>query len=392
MGPLEVVLSLLLQAEEVVDVPGEKLKIPLVRVPVEGTSIRPYAIAKYETTWKDFNQFYQEDSLEKRIVDGITRPSTGKSYFGQVQTPDVLLEEKRPAINMTWHIGMAYCDYLTAKTGQKFRLPTDAEWEHAARAGEKGAGPAKLDEAAWHQGNSGERTALPGKSKPNAWGLHDMLGNVWELVLEPAEPGRYLPVYRGGAWNVPAAETSYALRKTLPPSWFDADPNRPRSVWWLTNDFSQGFRVARVGDAEAVKASTAYAPKVEVKIAGNAPRKVVHPKAEGEKKPREDVYRAATVEVRNGGDRAIEELELWVYFLTPKGEPHLLEKEGGNKPNRPNYSWAHLVMAGGAHAATAKALGPGETRTLDVDVPETYDDPAFVNPRALGAQVRWIRF
>ena len=129
----------------------------------------------------------------------------------------------------------------------------------------------------------------------------------------------------------------------------------------------------------------------EVKVLKDAPRKVVHPKAEGEKRAREDSYRAATVDVRNAGDRTIEELELWVYFLNAKGEPHFLEKEGSNKPARPNYTWAHPVMAGGAHPATSKPLAPGESRTLDVDVPETFDDPAWVNPRALGAQVRWVR-
>jgi sulfatase modifying factor 1 len=394
MGPLEVALLLLLpQAaprEEVVDVPGEKLKVPLVQVPVEGTTLRPYAIAKYETTWKDFNQFYREDVQEPRIIDGITRPSVGKSYFGQVQTPEVLLEDKRPAINMSWHIGMAYCDYLSAKTGLKFRLPTEAEWERAARAGDAAAAP-DLDATAWHAGNSQEKTSPPGKAKPNAWGVHDTLGNVWELVLEPAEPGKYLPVYRGGAWNTPKAQTSYALRRSLPPDWFSADPNRPRSVWWLTNDFSQGFRVARVGDAEAVKASMSYAPKVDVKVTGHVERRIVHPKREDEKRPREDVYRAATLEVRNGGDRTIEELELWVYFLNQKGKPHFLEKEGGNKPNRPNYTWAHPVMAGGAHPATAKPLGPGESRTFTVDVPDTDDHPAYVDKDKIAAEVRWVR-
>jgi hypothetical protein len=387
-------LLLLLQAaprEEVVEVPGEGLKISLVHVPVEGTSLRPYALAKYETTWKEFLQFYQEESQEKRIIDGITRPSVGKSYFGQVQCPEVLLEDAKPAINLRWHSASAYCDYLTAKTGRKFRLPTDAEWEHAARAGEKGAAPAALDAVAWHRGNSGERTHRPGESKPNAWGLHDLLGNVWELVLEPAEPSRLLPVYRGGAWNVPAAETTFGLRRPLPTEWCAADPNRPRTVWWLTDDFSQGVRVACVGDAKEMEASTAYIPKVEVKMVGHAVRRVRLPKKEGEKGVAEEIFRTATVEVRNSGDRTVEELELWVYFLDPKDLPHFLEKEGANKPNRPNYTWAHPVMASSSHAAAAPPLGPGEARSFDIDVPETGDDAAFVNPNRMGAQVRWAR-
>jgi len=112
---------------------------------------------------------------------------------------------------------------------------------------------------------------------------------------------------------------------------------------------------------------------------------------EGEKRGREDIYRAATLEVRNGGDQTIEELELWVYFLDPKGRPHFLEKEGGNKPNRPNYTWAHPVMGGGSHPATAKPLAPGETRTLVVDVPDTDDHPDYVDKNRIDAQVRWVR-
>jgi len=75
VGALEVALSILLQAaprEEAVEVPGEKLKIALVHVPVEGTSIRPYAIAKHETTWKDFLAFYRGDSEKRKSFQVVS--------------------------------------------------------------------------------------------------------------------------------------------------------------------------------------------------------------------------------------------------------------------------------------------------------------------------------
>lgn len=382
-------MVILLQAaprEEVVEVPGEKLKLALVHVPVEGTSIRPFAIAKHETTWKEFLAFYRGDS-EKRIIDGITRPSLGMAFFGQVQCPDYLLEDKKPAINLTWHAAMAYADFLTAKTGRKFRLPTDAEWEHAARAGEKGA-----TGDGWHLANSGNRTHVPGESKANAWGLHDALGNVWEVVLEPRAPGELKAVYRGGAWNSPAAELAYGLRQPVRVEWFGADPNRPRSVWWLTSEFCQGMRVACVSDVAGWAASTAYAPKVAVRILKDAEKRVALSKEDREKvlSKGDEIFRTLTIEVRNGGDAVIEELELQAFFLDPKGEPHLLEKEGSNKPARPNFTWAHPVMAGSLHAAAAKPLGPGESRTFEIDVPETFDEPN-VNPKAFGARVTWVR-
>ncbi|MEU3688341.1 formylglycine-generating enzyme family protein [Streptomyces narbonensis] len=83
-----------------------------------------------------------------------------------------------------------------------YRLPTEAEWEHACRAGTTEARYGPLDEIAWHRGNSGERLHETGGRRPNAWGLHDMLGNVWEWcwdVYDAEVYGSYR-VLRGGGW------------------------------------------------------------------------------------------------------------------------------------------------------------------------------------------------
>ncbi|MFE5729681.1 formylglycine-generating enzyme family protein [Streptomyces sp. NPDC056528] len=83
-----------------------------------------------------------------------------------------------------------------------YRLPTEAEWEHACRAGTTEARYGPLDDIAWHRGNSGERLHEVRGRRPNAWGLHDMLGNVWEWCWDLYDPEVYgtYRVLRGGGW------------------------------------------------------------------------------------------------------------------------------------------------------------------------------------------------
>ena len=131
------------------------------------------------------------------------------------------------------------------------------------------------------------------------------------------------------------------------------------------------------GGVDAVRASAAYAPMVDLRILKDAPVFA---------RPTINHFRKVTVEARNGGERAIEELEVQVYFLDPRGRPHRVEVDGASPPGRPNYTWAYPVIAG------TRPLGPGETRVFDVDVPETSDSPAAVKFDAFGAQVTWVRF
>ena len=129
--------------------------------------------------------------------------------------------------------------------GHVYRLPTEAEWEYAARAGTSGVRHGELGEIAWYKENSGERTHPVGQKQANAWGLHDMLGNVWELVGDwsdeyPSGPvtdprGPWLGVYRmarGGSWyNNPRGVRS-AARIVPPPG---------------VRDVGIGFRLVRTG-------------------------------------------------------------------------------------------------------------------------------------------------
>ena len=86
---------------------------------------------------------------------------------------------------MSWDDAQEFIWSLNGRAGgSRYRLPTGAEWEYAARGGTVGDRYGNLDAIAWYGGNSGDRTQPVGQKAPNAWGLHDMLGNVWEWVQD----------------------------------------------------------------------------------------------------------------------------------------------------------------------------------------------------------------
>jgi len=144
----------------------------------------------------------------------------------------------RPVEQVSWEEAVEYCRKLTAKQraegilpgGWEWRLPTEAEWEYAARAGTTGARHGELDAIAWYGGNSGSQTHPVKEKAPNAWGLYDMLGNVWEWcsdwhgdyptgsVIDPAGPGSGSGrVDRGGSWNFVARNARSAFRSRNDP-------------------------------------------------------------------------------------------------------------------------------------------------------------------------------
>ena len=131
---------------------------------------------------------------------------------------------------------MAFCERLSAEEGKTYRLPTEAEWEYACRAGNTtrysfGDDPASLGEYAWYNRNSDGKTHPVGEKKPNAWGLHDMHGNLWEWcadwhglyaseeVSDPSGPetGSYR-MYRGGCWSSTARYCGSSSRNWLEPA------------------------------------------------------------------------------------------------------------------------------------------------------------------------------
>src|SRR5262245_50518635 len=366
--------------KESVQVPGTKVTFEVVKIP-GGPGVRPFSIATREVTWAEYNVYFAEgDEVRRKAgLDGGTRPTMAKSYFGQVQVPNDFLADPRPVTNVRWHGANGYCQWLTKHTGRVFRLPTEKEWELAARAGETGAAPAALDAVAWHQGNSGKKTHDVGGLKPNAFGLYDMLGNVWEYCLEVDRTAGFDPVVRGGSWKTPASEVGFASRRTIPAEWFTADCVTPRSVWWLgSNQAEQGFRVVCVAGFAEGKEREAAAAKIGLQIQGNEDFEATIGKER-------DFFCRLKVEVKNGTEKTIEELEIRAYYLTPKGTAHLVDKEV-TKPGRATFANHWPVLPSSAFAGPHTApLKPGETRAFTVVLPQSFDTDEEVQYRKFGS-------
>jgi formylglycine-generating enzyme required for sulfatase activity len=220
----------------------------------------------HEVTWDSYLMFMFADQAKETdhpdaIVDALSRP-TGphlEMSFGRGNNGF-------PAISMTQHAANKYAEWLSAKTGEYYRLPTEAEWEYACRADSAtGIPPAQLGDYAWFVTNSPTATFSGGTyhpigtKKPNAWGLYDMLGNVMEWTLDQYTPyanaeaenpwvrstTSYPHAVRGGSWHDEAARVSCTVRVASQAAWKMLDPQLPKSVWYMTNAQWLGFRLIR---------------------------------------------------------------------------------------------------------------------------------------------------
>jgi formylglycine-generating enzyme required for sulfatase activity len=196
-------------------------------------------------------------------ADAVTRPSP--PYEDPAHG---MADEGHPAVGMTRWAALHYARWLSLKTGQLFRLPTEAEWEYVCRAGvptEAATGlPDDLGAVAWYDANSGGAYHRVGTRAPDALGIHDLLGNVAEWVLdgyaadayarlpeaEPAtdplagHPARGRGLVRGGAFDDPPERLRCAERFPETPAWKRRDPQVPKSRWWNTDSPHVGFRLA----------------------------------------------------------------------------------------------------------------------------------------------------
>lgn len=147
-------------------------------------------------------QYADVTGLRPGSAHGDRLPVEGVSWRDAVRFCNALSEREdlAPAYHLPPDADADGVEWDTSADG--YRLPTEAEWEHACRAGTTGARYGRLDDIAWHRGNSDERLHEVGGKQQNAWGLHDMLGSVWEWCWDLYDPEVYgtYRVLRGGGW------------------------------------------------------------------------------------------------------------------------------------------------------------------------------------------------
>jgi formylglycine-generating enzyme required for sulfatase activity len=242
------------------DAPGAKPD----EQPVHQVKLDPFWMQTQEVTWDAYLMFMFADQARERehpdaLVDALSRPTAPhlEMSFGRGNNGF-------PAISMTQHAANKFAQWLSAKTGEFYRLPTEAEWEYACRAGGDPA-PKPLDEYAWYKKNSPQGAFSSGTyhavgtKKPNAWGLYDILGNVMEWTADqyapysaaaqqnPTVPSKtaYPHAVRGGSWNDDEAAVTCTARVKTDASWKRQDPQLPKSVWYMTDAQWLGFRLVR---------------------------------------------------------------------------------------------------------------------------------------------------
>ncbi len=272
------------------ELPGSLLKVNMVAIPSgsfnmgspvsekgrkedEGPqrkmNIEGFWMSSHEITWELYNLFLQ------RELDNIAFVEKGKEVEKKVDavtgatTPYVDMSlgmgtgKNLPIGNVTQLGASKFCEWLSAITGNFYRLPTEAEWEYAARAGTADVysfdNDDSIEEYAWFSDNSGATYHEIGKKKPNPWGLYDMYGNVAEWTLDQYNANTYTEstslyiqvekeypaVIRGGSYKDSPEMLRSASRAFSKPVWKQRDPQFPKSKWWHTDAPFVGFRIIR---------------------------------------------------------------------------------------------------------------------------------------------------
>jgi formylglycine-generating enzyme required for sulfatase activity len=225
--------------------------------PQHKVHVDAFWMQSHEVTWDEFHLFmFANEANEKpgqdKTVDAISRPT-----HPYVEMSFGMGIEGYPAISMTQHAANKYAEWLSAKTGEFYRLPTEAEWEYACKAG--GTEKAPLGDVAWYAANSTAKYQKVAAKKPNAFGLFDMLGNVSEWTLDQlapysaasqtnpwVPPTKPYPIsVRGGNWNDPPEILTCESRLGSDASWKEQDPQLPKSIWYETDAPWLGFRLVR---------------------------------------------------------------------------------------------------------------------------------------------------
>ncbi len=240
--------------------------------PQTQVEVEPFWMGRCEVSWAEFDRWYEADLPQNKKPDGTSKPTP--PYMDMTFN---MGRDGYPAICMSHIAARQYCAWLSKVTGKFYRLPTEAEWEYACRAGTTtawsfGGDAEQIDAYAWHQGNSEKAYHKIGTKKANGWGLHDMHGNVAEWVADEfvpdlfaaergaaprknpffppgldkkGRPIRFSHALRGGSWQDPAALLRSGARRGSDTAWNKRDPQIPKSWWYLTEGQLVGFRVVR---------------------------------------------------------------------------------------------------------------------------------------------------
>jgi formylglycine-generating enzyme required for sulfatase activity len=217
-------------------IPGTQVSFEMVWISDGG-----FWMGKTEVTWDEYLLYCDFENPARETgkgVDGVSRPSKPLEDVAPYDRDWGL--GRRPAVGMSWNAAKRYCEWLSGVTKRKFRLPTEAEW--ALACGPMPSGP--LAESAWFAANSDEMTQEVGQKRPNANGLYDTLGNLWEYCagpFSPKEPER--AVLRGGSWDEPATRLQPQSRLGFEDDWVLEDPNVPAGVWWVPDGSHLGLRI-----------------------------------------------------------------------------------------------------------------------------------------------------
>jgi len=253
--------------------------------PMHPVKVSRFFMAKIEVSWDEYLEFFKATSSQGRKeaevnkdVDAISGPTPPWGAPDQGWG-----KGSRPAITMTWKAANTYCQWLSKVTGKKYRLPTEAEWEYAARGGTKtpyffagspkdytsegffkrifGTDTTTISSYVAYKANSMSQTVEPASVKANAFGLKNMLGNVYEFCSDYYSPTAYAAykkgavnpkgpkrgkehVIRGGSFKSDARDVRSAARDfTKTTEWLVTDPQMPKSVWWYSDCVDIGFRV-----------------------------------------------------------------------------------------------------------------------------------------------------
>jgi formylglycine-generating enzyme required for sulfatase activity/nitrate/TMAO reductase-like tetraheme cytochrome c subunit len=268
--------------------------------PVRQVEVSSFLMLETEVTWELYMAFFRETQSEGRSDQGAFADAnqdvvTADAISGP--TPPWANPDQgwgfgdRPAITMTYHAAETFCKWLSLKTGKNYRLPTEAEWEYAARGGTKtpyffDGDPKKFTQQRWwnrifgadttminryviYDANSQMKTQPADSVLPNPFGLKNMLGNVWEFCSDFYAPNAYAEypegqtinnptgpsqgeerVIRGGTFGSDAYMVRSAVRdQTQSVAWLVTDPQIPKSIWWYSDSFDVGFRVVLEWDS-----------------------------------------------------------------------------------------------------------------------------------------------